>query len=63
VAVADINKQEIVAKYQRAQADTGSPEASISMPELSIATCPRGSHSTRKIVAGSAAMVRWRGKW
>src|SRR3954451_12356690 len=39
--------------------DTGSPVASISMPELSMSTWPCGSHSTRKMVAGSAAIVRW----
>src|SRR5687768_1163148 len=38
---------------------TGSPEASINMPELSIATCPCGSHSTRKIDAASAGINRW----
>src|SRR4051812_15172838 len=38
---------------------TGSPVASISMPELSIVTCPRGSQSTAKICAGGAAIVRW----
>src|SRR4249920_25149 len=37
---------------------TGSPVASINIPELSIATCPFGSHSTRKIAAASAGMVR-----
>jgi small subunit ribosomal protein S15 len=31
MAVADINKSEIVAKYQRAQADTGSPEVQIAL--------------------------------
>ena len=31
MAVADINKQEIVAKYQRAQADTGSPEVQVAL--------------------------------
>src|SRR5581483_9110738 len=41
---------------------TGSPVASISIPELSIATCPPGSHNTRKTVAGSAAMGRWTSK-
>src|SRR6266700_1999466 len=40
-------------------AATGSPVALISIPELSIATCPCGSHSSRKIVAWSAAIVRW----
>src|ERR1039457_4145129 len=40
-------------------AATGSPVASISIPELSIATCPCGSHSSPKMAAGSAAMVRW----
>jgi len=39
-------------------ADTGSPSASISIPELSIATCPCGSHSTLKIAAGLAGMIR-----
>src|ERR671922_651601 len=39
-------------------ADTGSPSAAISIPELSIATWPCGSHSTRKIAAGSAAIAR-----
>src|ERR687897_2488391 len=38
---------------------TGSPVASISIPELSIATCPWGSHSSWKIVGGSAGIVRW----
>src|SRR5262245_6463033 len=40
-------------------ADTGSPVASMSMPALSMATWPIGSHSTRKMVAASAGMVRW----
>ena len=31
MSVADINKPEIVAKYQRAQADTGSPEVQIAL--------------------------------
>jgi small subunit ribosomal protein S15 len=31
VSVADINKQEIVAKYQRAKADTGSPEVQVAL--------------------------------
>ena len=31
MAVADINKSEIVAKYQRAQADTGSPEVQVAL--------------------------------
>ena len=31
MAVADINKAEIVAKYQRAKADTGSPEVQIAL--------------------------------
>jgi len=31
MAVADIKKAEIVAKYQRAQADTGSPEVQIAL--------------------------------
>ena len=31
MAVADINKQEIVAKYQRAKADTGSPEVQVAL--------------------------------
>src|ERR1700761_2952052 len=39
-------------------ADTGSPSASINIPELSIATCPCGSHSTRKMAAGLAGMIR-----
>src|SRR5918995_1192822 len=38
---------------------TGSPVASISIPELSIDTCPCGSHSTWKIVGGSVGIVRW----
>src|SRR6266581_3008977 len=38
---------------------TGSPVAPISMPELSIATCPCGSHSTRKIAPGPASIIRW----
>src|SRR5215469_16723878 len=38
---------------------TGSPVASCSIPELSIATCPCGSHSTRKISAASASISRW----
>src|SRR5260221_422729 len=38
---------------------TGSPSASISIPELSMATCPCGSHSTRKMAEGSASIVRW----
>src|SRR5882672_8478768 len=37
---------------------TGSPSADWSMPELSIATCPRGSHSTANTVAGGAAISR-----
>src|SRR5215471_13922060 len=37
---------------------TGSPVASISIPELSMATCPCGSVSTAKIAAGSAGMIR-----
>src|SRR5690349_9004730 len=40
-------------------AATGSPVASISMPVLSMATCPCGSHRTRKIAAGSASISRW----
>ena len=31
MAVANINKAEIVAKYQRAQADTGSPEVQVAL--------------------------------
>ncbi|MGH6623017.1 MAG: 30S ribosomal protein S15, partial [Burkholderiaceae bacterium] len=31
MSVADINKAEIVAKFQRAQADTGSPEVQIAL--------------------------------
>lgn len=31
MAVADINKSEIVARYQRAKADTGSPEVQIAL--------------------------------
>ncbi len=38
---------------------TGSPVASISMPVLSMATCPCGSHRTRKIAAGVASISRW----
>src|SRR5581483_8135026 len=38
---------------------TGSPVASISMPLLSIRTCPCGSRRTAKMAAGSAAMARW----
>src|ERR1039458_2748669 len=37
---------------------TALPEASMSIPELSITTWPFGSQSNRKIAAGSAAMVR-----
>ena len=37
---------------------TASPVADISIPELSIATCPLGSHNTVKIAPGSAAIVR-----
>src|SRR5512146_1635995 len=37
---------------------TTSPLADISMPELSMATCPRGSLSTAKISAGDAATAR-----
>src|SRR4051794_31371380 len=36
----------------------GSPVASISIPELSIATWPWGSDTTRKMAAGSAAIAR-----
>ena len=38
---------------------TGPPVEDMSIPELSIATCPLGSHNTAKIAPGSAAMVRW----
>src|ERR1700722_15992534 len=38
---------------------TGPPSADTSIPELSIATWPRGLDSTRKISPGSAAIVRW----
>src|SRR5271170_1070715 len=38
---------------------TGLPSALISIPELSMATCPCGSHSTRKTADGSASIVRW----
>ncbi|MGH6611991.1 MAG: 30S ribosomal protein S15, partial [Burkholderiaceae bacterium] len=31
MSVADINKSEIVAKYQRGQTDTGSPEVQIAL--------------------------------
>ena len=31
MSVADINKTEIVAKYQRAKADTGSPEVQVAL--------------------------------
>src|SRR4051812_17122052 len=37
---------------------TGSPVASINIPELSIATWPSGLRSTAKMAAGSALMVR-----
>src|SRR6202795_3915513 len=37
---------------------TMSPLASISMPELSMATCPRGSLSTAKISPADAATAR-----
>ena len=37
---------------------TGSPVEAISMPELSMATCPCGSVSTSKIAAGLAAIAR-----
>src|SRR6266487_1033350 len=37
---------------------TGSPVASISMPVLSMATCPCGSQSTRKTASGAASIVR-----
>src|ERR1700734_3164914 len=37
---------------------TGSPLADISMPELSMATCPWGSLSTAKISPGDAATAR-----
>src|SRR5262245_2215350 len=37
---------------------TGAPDAAISMPVASIATCPFGSRSTAKIAAGSAAIAR-----
>jgi len=40
-------------------AATGSPSALISIPELSMATWPCGSHSTLKTADGSAAIVRW----
>src|SRR5581483_1726688 len=40
-------------------AATGSPVASISMPVLSMATCPWGSHRTRKTADGSASISRW----
>ena len=43
---------------QAAAAREGVPVADINMPELSMSTCPSGSHSTAKIVDGSAAMVR-----
>src|SRR6266702_1073518 len=35
---------------------TGSPVASISMPVLSMATCPCGSHSTRKTAGHPGAV-------
>src|ERR1700742_1489938 len=38
---------------------TGSPSADWSMPELSMATCPRGSASSAKITPGVAAIWRW----
>src|SRR3954470_754305 len=41
---------------------TAAPSASISMPELSMATCPMGSQSTEKMVAASAAIGRWTSK-
>src|SRR4030081_1617008 len=47
----------------------GSPSASCSMPEASIATWPCGSQRTAKMSADGAAMVRWTsmrsviGKW
>src|ERR1700726_2838885 len=37
---------------------TTSPLASINMPELSMATCPRGSLSTAKISPADAATAR-----
>ena len=37
---------------------TGGPLASISIPELSMATCPCGSHRTRNMADGSAGIVR-----
>src|SRR5260370_38096261 len=37
----------------------GAPVALISIPELSIATCPCGCHRSRKTAEGSAAIVRW----
>src|SRR4029453_13274950 len=40
-------------------AAAGSPLEAWSIPELSIATWPRGSRTTSKIVCGSAAIVRW----
>src|SRR6478672_1252777 len=40
-------------------APAGSPLALCNMPDASIATWPRGSHTTRKMVAASAGMVRW----
>src|SRR5579875_1881656 len=38
---------------------TGLPSADWSIPELSIATWPRGSHSSANTFAGGAAISRW----
>jgi hypothetical protein len=39
-------------------APTGSPDADINIPELSMATWPSGSHSTAKMASGDAGIVR-----
>src|SRR5690349_11066644 len=43
-------------------ARAGSPDALCNMPDASIATWPRGSHTIRKIAAASAGIVRWTSK-
>ena len=57
MAVADINKQEIVAKYQRAQADTGSPEVQVALLSkrieklvLHLKSNPQDNHSRRGLL-------------
>ncbi len=48
MSVADINKAEIVAKYQRAQADTGSPEVQIALADRSHQRADRSLQGARQ---------------